>query len=64
MSEGEVTNEMVEIEYEYTYAVESLKYENIFSLFGNVFQQTKTAVEYEYEFDHETHMTMFMEGTC
>ena len=64
LSEGEVVNETMEVEYEYSYDVESPKYENIFSMLGNVFWPTKTTVEYdyEYEFDHETNMSMFMEG--
>jgi len=65
LSEGEVVNETMEVEYEYSYDVESPKYENIFSMLGNVFWPTKTTVEYdyEYEFDHETNMSMFMEET-
>jgi len=65
LSEGEVVNETMEVEYEYSYDVETPKYENIFSMLGNVFWPTKTTVEYdyEYEFDHETNMSMFMEDT-
>ena len=56
LSEGEVVNETVEVEYEYSYDVESPKYENIFSMLGNVFWPTKTTVEYDFSGELSNHL--------
>ena len=63
LADGEVINETMEVEYEYSYDIDTPKYNNIFTMLRDVLWPTKTfEYEYDYEFDQDGNLTMFPAG--
>jgi len=65
LTKGEVVNDTMEVEYEYTYDVESPRLKGIFDLFSSMFTGASTPEVapgdyYDYDFIHETNDSDFL----